>query len=61
MKIVGTTKLSSRGQVVIPEILRKAMKLMNGDKFYVAQDRKGNLVLKKIKEKVDEIMGIVGI
>lgn len=56
MKIVAVTTLSSRGQIVIPEILRKALGLEAGDKFYVGKNREGSLVFEKIVEKVNKIM-----
>ena len=35
MKKLSTTKLSSKGQVVIPEDIRKALNLESGDQFVV--------------------------
>lgn len=32
---VATTKLSSKGQVVIPESIRKSLRLKEGDQFVV--------------------------
>lgn len=45
---VATTKLSSRGQVVIPEKIRKSLKLKEGDEFAVT-GRGGRLLLEKIE------------
>jgi AbrB family looped-hinge helix DNA binding protein len=39
MAIVSTTKMSSKGQVVIPEDIRKKLKLKTGAKFVVVGDR----------------------
>jgi AbrB family looped-hinge helix DNA binding protein len=39
MAIVSTTKMSSKGQVVIPEDIRKRLKLKKGAKFVVVGDR----------------------
>ena len=35
MQMVATTRMSSRGQVVIPEQIRKALSLENGTQFIV--------------------------
>lgn len=45
MKLVATTKLSSKGQVVIPEEVRKKLHLKEGDQFVVIG--KGDTVILK--------------
>jgi len=45
MIAVATTKLSSKGQVVIPEALRNRMKLKAGSEFVVVGD--GDVVILK--------------
>ena len=47
MPALATTKLSSRGQVVIPEPIRKALGLKVGSQFIVV-GRKGVVILKAI-------------
>lgn len=39
MAIVSTTKMSSKGQVVIPEDIRKKLKLKTGAQFVVVGDK----------------------
>ena len=39
MSVIETTKMTSRGQVVIPEETRKRLGLKTGDKFLVVGDR----------------------
>ena len=39
MSIIETTKMSSRGQVVIPENIRKRLGLKTGAQFIVVGDR----------------------
>lgn len=39
MEALATTRLSSRGQVVIPEEIRKRLKLKPGDHFLVTGDK----------------------
>ena len=47
MSIVETTKMSSRGQVVIPENIRKKLGLKTGSQFIVVGD-KDVVILKSI-------------
>jgi AbrB family looped-hinge helix DNA binding protein len=39
MAAIETTKMSSKGQIVIPEDIRNRLGLKNGDKFLVMGDR----------------------
>ncbi len=48
MHSLSTTKLSSKGQIVIPEEIRKQMGLHVGDRFLVLAE-KGALILKTIE------------
>lgn len=47
MSNLATTQLSSKGQVVIPEQIRKKLKLKTGSKFVVVGEM-GTVVLKEI-------------
>ena len=47
MDAVATTKMSSKGQVVIPETIRKRLGLKAGSKFVVVGD-KDTVILKTI-------------
>ena len=47
MSFVGTTKMSSKGQVVIPENIRKRLGLKTGSQFVVVGD-KDVVILKSI-------------
>lgn len=49
MSGVATTKLSSKGQVVIPEEIRKELHLKSGDRFMVLG--KGDTVILKAIER----------
>lgn len=48
MKKVATTKISSKGQVVIPEQIRKDMGLQQGAEFVVVAERDA-IILKTIQ------------
>ena len=59
MNDIATTRLSSRGQVVIPEAIRRKMGLESGTEFVVLGED-GTVVLKVIEapsmREFDEIM-----
>ena len=59
MERLETTTLSSRGQVVIPQIIREDLHLETGSKFIVV-GKDDTVMLKKIEipkfEKFDEIV-----
>ena len=60
MSEIATTKLSSKGQVVIPEEIRRRLGLEAGDQFVVIGDR-DVVVLKAIQppdmSQFDELVG----
>jgi len=59
MSEIATTKMSSKGQVVIPEEIRNRLGLKTGSKFVVLGD-KGVVILKAIAipsmEQFDELI-----
>ncbi|MGR3177894.1 MAG: AbrB/MazE/SpoVT family DNA-binding domain-containing protein [Candidatus Anammoxibacter sp.] len=59
MANVATTKLSSKGQVVIPEDIRKKLHLKSGAKFVVVGD-KDVVILKNISPpSLEEFDGLI--
>ena len=59
MTAISTTKMSSKGQVVIPEDIRKKLELKSGSRFIVLGD-KDVVIFKKITppsmEEFDDII-----
>lgn len=53
MKALSTTRLSSKGQVVIPEAVRHQLKLHSGDQFVVV-GKEDVIILKLISEPSSE-------
>jgi AbrB family looped-hinge helix DNA binding protein len=53
MNMLATTKLSSKGQIVIPESIRDQMGLHTGDQFFVMAE-KDFVILKTIHEPLKE-------
>jgi AbrB family looped-hinge helix DNA binding protein len=46
MKFLGSAKVTSRGQVVIPKEVREKFKIKEGD-FVLFYDENGKLIIKK--------------
>ncbi len=51
MSNVSTTKLSSKGQVVIPEDIRKKLNLKTGTRFVVVGDKDIKNAIKNVRSK----------
>ena len=51
--MVGITKASSKGQIVIPEDIRKRLKINKGSVFAVTS-KKGMIVMRKIDTKMSK-------
>ncbi len=49
MTVFDTTKMSSKGQVIIPERIRKRMKLTGGSEFVVIESG-GTIFFKNVSE-----------
>ena len=59
MANISTTKMSSKGQVVIPEAIRKKLGLQSGAQFVVMGD-KDIVILKSISPpSLDEFDGLI--
>jgi AbrB family looped-hinge helix DNA binding protein len=60
MQAIATTKMSSKGQVVIPEQIRKSLSLENGTQFIVLGE--GDVVVLKMisPPSVREFDAVVG-
>ena len=62
MAAIETTKMSSKGQIVIPEEIRNRLGLKTGDKFLVLGD-KDVVILKTISspsiQEFDDLIGTV--
>jgi AbrB family looped-hinge helix DNA binding protein len=60
MSQLATTKLSSKGQVVIPEEVRNSLDLHAGAQFLVVSDNKDTVVLKVISApSMDEFDSLI--
>ena len=59
MASTATTKMSSKGQIVIPEEVRKKLGLKTGDKFYVMGEN-DVVVLKTISsQSLDQFSSLI--
>jgi len=60
MAEIATTKMSSKGQVVIPEYIRKRLGLGSGSQFVVVGE-KDTVILKTISQpKMEEFDKLIG-
>ena len=53
METLEVTKLSSKGQIVLPQAIRRKLHLVEGERFIVMCD-KDTVILKKIERPVME-------
>ncbi len=59
MQLVRKAKLSSKGQVTIPQDVRKALRLREGDVLTFAVDETGQLTLRS-EQSSDPVAGWLG-
>ena len=55
MPSIGTTKMSSKGQVVIPEEIRKQLKLKAGSQFVVVGEKDTVILRTIVQPPLDEL------
>jgi AbrB family looped-hinge helix DNA binding protein len=59
MSSVSTTKMSSKGQIVIPEVIRNRLGLKTGSQFIVLGDRDVVILKSIIPPSMDEFDDLV--
>ena len=59
MSAVEITSLSSKGQVVIPNVIRKDLNISTGDKFAVVSDGENILFRPIEKPKIDRFRELI--
>ncbi len=59
MSRLATTKLSSKGQIVIPEEIREQMGMHVGDQFVVVAENDIVILKTIVKPKISELSGLV--
>lgn len=59
MSRLSTTKLSSRGQIVIPEEIRNQLDLHTGDQFLVVAEDDVVILKTIVKPEVDDYKGLI--
>ena len=59
MTTVETTRMSSKGQVVIPEEIRKRLRLKSGDKFLVVGDKDVVILKYILAPSIDEFDDLI--
>jgi AbrB family looped-hinge helix DNA binding protein len=59
MTTVETTRMSSKGQIVIPEEIRKRLRLRTGDKFLVVGDKDVVILKYILAPSIDEFGDLI--
>jgi AbrB family looped-hinge helix DNA binding protein len=59
MEAIETTKMSSRGQIVIPEEIRNRLGLKTGDKFLVMGDKDVVILKTLLSPSMDEFDDLI--
>ena len=59
MTTVETTRMSSKGQIVIPEEIRKRLRLRTGDKFLVVGDKDVVILKSILAPSIDEFDDLI--
>ncbi len=56
----ATSRVSSKGQIVIPEPVRSAMKIEQGDRLEWSTAPDGSCVVRKAKGRLEDLVGVLG-
>jgi len=56
---MAISSLTNKGQVTIPQSIRKALGLNSGDKIEFTLNKKGEVVIRPATNKVDELFGML--
>lgn len=57
---VGTSRVSSKGQVIIPEPVRSALKVEKGDRLEWSTMSDGSCVVRKVEGQLEDLVGLLG-
>lgn len=60
MATVVESKLTTKGQVTVPEPIRKRLRLEAGDRLEWRVDDRGGVVVRRVGGSLDTIQGLLG-
>lgn len=60
MATIVESKLTSKGQVTVPEQIRDRLRLQSGDRLEWRVDEEGAVVVRRVGGSLDEIQGLLG-
>jgi antitoxin PrlF len=60
MATIVESKLTSKGQVTVPEPIRERLRLKSGDRLEWRVDDEGGVVVRRVGGSLDEIQGLLG-
>ncbi len=58
--LYGVSKISSKGQIIIPADLRKDLGIKNGDQLYVMRNKHNDIVLLSM-ERMEDVLSYGGL
>lgn len=60
MPTVVESKLTSKGQVTVPEAIRQRLRLDTGDRLEWRIDEGGTVVVRRVGGSLDDLQGLLG-
>lgn len=56
---MALTTITSKGQITIPKAVRDSLRLDKGDKIEFVLTKKGEVILRPVSKKVDDVFGML--
>jgi antitoxin PrlF len=60
MAKASTSKVTSKGQVTVPEAVRRALGLAQGDRLAWEATPSGRVVVRKVEGRLSDLVGLLG-
>lgn len=60
MPKVATSKITSKGQVTVPEDIRRALRIARGDRLEWIATREGRVEVRKVNGRLSALVGLLG-
>lgn len=61
MAKIATSKVTSKGQVTVPEEIRRALQIEQGDRLEWLPTREGRVEVRKVQGTMSAIVGMLGV
>ena len=60
MGTIAVSKMTSKGQVTVPEAVRKQLRLEKGDRLEWETTERGTVAVRKISGRLSDLVGLLG-